>query len=175
MNKLLKLTFSLLLPLSLMGCFGEENSDLHAYIKQVKARKPGKIDPIPKPQPTPPYIYLEAELRDPFTEFIKQGEVFDTQVSKQPPPEPHPHYPLEDYPLNSLKMVGTLEQRGVRWALIQTQDGALVRTKKNEYMGQENGKIVRITETEIELQETVNDGTGSGNWVKRQAILTITE
>ena len=172
MTKLIQITCSLLIVIGLSACGGEENSDLRAYIQEVKARKAGKIEPIPKPQQTPSYIYLEAELRDPFTPIIRV--VSTAQPVQTPPPmSPHEPYPLEQYPLNSLKMVGSLEQGGVRWALIKTQDGTLLRTKKNEYMGQDNGKIVRITETEVELQEIVDDGLGG--WVKRQAIISVAE
>lgn len=175
MNSMTKNLIIILMAATLAACGGDETSDLRAYIKKIKAKQPGKIDPIPKPQTTPPYIYLEAELRDPFTQVIRQAGPVERRRTNTPPPEPHPHYPLEEYPLNALRMVGTLEQGGIRWALIKTQDGTLVRTKKNEYMGQENGKIVRITETEIELQETVSDETGAGGWIKRQATLTLVE
>lgn len=173
MKRMKRTLLSIGIAIGLTACGGEENSDLHTYIKEVKARKPGKIEPIPKPQQTPPYIYLEAELRDPYTPIIRIVARPDKPVQTPPPVPKHDRFPLEDYPLNSLKMVGSVEKNGIRWALIQTQDGTLVRTKKNEYMGQDNGKIVRITEAEVELQEIVDDGLGG--WVKRQAIISVAE
>jgi len=162
----------LLTSLSLFGCVNSNVSDLQDYVNQTKAKKAGKIEPLPDVQAYENYIYDEASLRDPF-----QGSVARTQTvrsdSQMRPDMQRQREVLEQFPLDTLKMVGTLEQNGDRWALIKAQDGTLYRTTAGHYIGQDYGKIIRVTETEIVLQETVPDGLGG--WVRRQATLGVSE
>ena len=154
----------------LAGCSGENLSDLHDYVKQVKARQKSRIEPLPEIMDYPTYSYDESQLRDPFIPPAPKR-----LASTDPHLRPDHHTPdvLEQFPLDTLKMVGSLEQNGQRWALIKAQDGTLYRTKAGRYMGQDNGKIMNITETKVVLQEIVPDGLGG--WVKREAVITVSE
>jgi len=160
-----------LIGLLLVACSGGNVSDLHEYVNQVKAKKAGKIPALPEVQSYATYAYKEATLRNPFlpsapvrTATSNNGLRPDTSRQRQI---------LEQFPLDTLKMVGSLEQSGERWALIKAKDGTLYRTKPGKYMGQDNGKILRITENEVMLQEIVPDGLGG--WVRRQATLSVSE
>ena len=84
-----------------------------------------------------------------------------------------PTEPLEEFPLDSLRMVGTLEQREDQWALINDTDGTIHRVQPGNYAGQNHGKIIRITDFEIELTEIIPDGIGG--WVERQSSIAISE
>jgi len=155
----------------LLGCVNDNVSDLQAYIEQEKAKKPGKIEPLPDVKTYETYAYDETTLRDPFQPSVDRKVVRST--SNLRPDMKRNREVLEQFPLDTLTMVGSLEQGGDRWALIRAKDGTLYRTKKGRYIGQDFGVIIRVTETEIILQETVPDGLGG--WVRRQATLSVSE
>jgi len=162
-----------LLSLLMSGCTSDNVSDLQQYVNQVKAKKPAKIEPLPDVKPYETYVYDEATLRDPFQPSIARKPVNTANASEYRPDMKRQREVLEQFPLDTLSMVGSLEQSGERWALIRAQDGTLYRTKKGRYIGQDYGQIIRVTETEIVLQETVPDGLGG--WVRRQATLSVSE
>ncbi len=78
---------------------------------------------------------------------------------------------LEQYPIGSLQMVGTLAQSGREYALIQDADGGVHRVRSGDYMGTDHGRIQRIEESAIELIEIVPDGTGG--WVQRTRTVSL--
>jgi len=160
-----------ILVLAMSSCGDGRNSELENYVKQVKARQKPKVDPLPDPVIYESYAYVKEKLRDPFEPKRKtRPEVGGVQVKLQCRP---PRDVLENFPLDSLKMVGILEQKGERWALIKGKDGTIYRTKKGRCMGQDDGKIVQITESEIVLEETVSDGLGGRT--KRKTVLSASE
>jgi type IV pilus assembly protein PilP len=154
----------------LASCSGENLTDLHDYINQVKARQKSRIEPLPEIMEYPTYAYNQSKLRDPFIPTVTKPKIIGDPNLR---PDHHTPDVLEQFPLDTLEMVGSLEQGGHRWALIKAQDGTLYRTKVGRYMGQDNGKIIKITETKVVLQEIVPDGLG--NWVKREAVISVTE
>jgi len=93
--------------------------------------------------------------------------------SKVRPDLNRPREPLEEYPLDSLRMVGILELKGTRWALIKTPDETIHRVRVGNYMGQNHGRITRITETQVDLIEIVPDGLGG--WMERKAQVALVE
>ena len=166
-----KMLMAFLLALSCVSCGSSDVSDLNDYVTKIKSKKVGGIPPLPQVKEYKTYAYEEDSLRDPFQASISRKVVKST--NKYQPNLRRQREVLEQFPLDTLKMVGSLEQNGERWALIKAQDGTLYRTKSGKYMGQDHGKIIRITETEITLQETVPDGLGG--WVRRQATLSVSE
>ena len=80
--------------------------------------------------------------------------------------------PLESYPLDTLKMVGTLEKPGLSYALLQV-DKAVFEVKVGNYIGQNFGMITSITDIAVHLKEIVQDA--SGDWVERKAKLELQE
>jgi len=168
-----KYLLSLLLCIILAACQGSDTEDLRNYVKDVKARQKSHIPPLPKVKSYETYTYNEKDLRDP---FIPTTKVRPTQVTSNNGIVPNfkrKREVLEQFPLDTLKMVGILERNKQRWALIKSEDGTLYRTKTGRYIGQNNGKITRITENALELTEIVPDGLGG--WVKRQATLSVTQ
>ncbi|KPJ94848.1 MAG: hypothetical protein AMJ53_04290 [Gammaproteobacteria bacterium SG8_11] len=154
----------------IVGCSGENLDDLQQYVKEVKGKQKGSVEPLPEIVEYPIYAYNDSELRDPFIPPAPKR-----MATSDPNLRPDHHTPdvLEQFPLDTLQMVGSLEQNGQRWALIKAQDGTLYRTTRGRYMGQDNGKIVNVTETQVVLQEIVPDGLGG--WVKREAVIGVTE
>jgi type IV pilus assembly protein PilP len=168
LKKVLGLT---VLAFALLGCVNDNVSDLQAHVAQVKAKKPPPIPPLPEVKQYDTYVYDETTLRDPFQASVARKVVRSDDSLR--PNMKRQREVLEQFPLDTLAMVGSLEQGGERWALIRAQDGTLYRTKKGRYIGQDYGEIIRVTETEIVLQETVPDGLGG--WVRRQATLSVSE
>jgi type IV pilus assembly protein PilP len=161
----------LLVTTALAGCGGTEVDDLRSYVKQVKAQQHSSVPPLPKPQSYETFAYNDTSLRDPFEPQIekavaKRGNGLQPDLNRE-------REILEQYSLGSLKMVGTLEKDGKRWALIQTPDRTVQRTTIGGHMGQNNGEIIRVTENEIDLREIVPDGLGG--WIERNSSLSVSE
>jgi len=80
---------------------------------------------------------------------------------------------LEAFPLDSIRMVGTLQQQDIIWGLIVSKDGTIYRVRPGNYLGQNHGQITSIQENKIELNEIVPDGRG--RYTERQASLALSE
>lgn len=162
------------LPLLLTGCSSDNTSDLQDYVKQVKARPAGRIAPLPEIEPYENYTYQVSKLRDPFTPFAaeQQAEAEVQNTALQPDPN-RKREELEQYSLDSLSYVGTIEKDGKRWALITAPDKAVYRVRPGNHMGSNYGEILSITEDTITLKEIVPNGTGG--WIERDASLNISE
>lgn len=158
----------------LAGCSNSGMEDLRAYIAEVKARPPGPLPPLPELRQVEPFLYVPGERRDPFQ---PQEAVVEAPVA-QPSGGPMPDFnrrkeELESYSLDTLRMVGTLEQDDDVWGLVQTTDGTIHRVRKGNYMGLNHGRIVRIGEEKIELSELLQDG--AGGYVENAAALGLGE
>jgi len=160
----------------LVGCSGNATQDLEIYAAEVKAQQSSSIEPLPEFEPYESFVYQAGSLRDPFTPPVfshPQAAAAQAGASGIAPDFERPTEPLEEYPLDSLRMVGTLEQDIETWALINTTEGSIHRVQPGNYIGQNHGKIKRITEYEIELTEIIPDGLGG--WTERQASIAISE
>lgn len=170
-----------LLPVALCvlaagGC-ASNVSDLEDFIRAEKAKKPGPIEQLPQMKPTPSFIYQAQELRSPFVpdtgSRLPPSDPGEGGTSGVRPPEGHSPEPLEMFPLDGLKMVGTITSKGQEYGLVRDADGTVHRVKVGNYLGQNYGKINNITETEIRVTEIIPDGLGG--WMERQAALGIDE
>lgn len=153
------------LGLSLSAC-GHNMTGLQQWVAKEKAQPGGRIPPIPQVTPYQSYTY-PGHTRDPFNSSVLQ-RLYDLAHRSKVKVEPNrPRQYLEQFPLDSLKMVGTLTAKGVRYGLIQTPDGAIQRVTVGNYMGQHSGKITQVTSTSIKLREIVPDRFGG---YKRQNV-----
>ncbi|MGV6858025.1 MAG: pilus assembly protein PilP [bacterium] len=153
------LMLAALLTISLSGC--ESKDDLQSYIEGVKKRTPVDPPPIPEMAAYTPYTY-PGHTRDPFDAKIVAPKTQTRQVNvgnASIDPNRVKEY-LENYPLDTLNMVGTLRQGDILWALIQTADGTVQRVKKGNYLGKNYGKVTEVTPTRVNLIEVVPDGFG---------------
>jgi len=160
----------------LLACSSDPTADLEEYVANVKSQQTSRIDPLPEFKPYESFAYQAADLRDPFTEPAfshPQAAIPRESTNGIKPDFDRPTEPLEEFPLDSLRMVGTLEQNDENWALINDTDGTIHRVQPGNYAGQNHGKITRVTEFEVELTEIVPDGIGG--WVERQASIAISE
>jgi type IV pilus assembly protein PilP len=144
----------------LSGC-GADTRDLQAYIDEVKARPGGRIEPLPEIQPAPNFVYDAGDRRSPFIPDTPQQRVSSDPNAVQGPDPNRPRELLEQFSLDTLRMVGTLSGVNGSFGLIQTSDGLVHRVSVGNHMGQNYGRITGITESEIRLVEIIPDGLGS--------------
>ncbi len=159
----------------LAGCGGDDLADLKAYTEEVKRRKPGPIEPLPVVKTVAPFV-LPANLgRDPF----EPDEILEAPKTPAPtdtgirPDTQRPREELEKYELDTFRMVGTVRQDGVLWALVNVKDGTIHRVRVGNYIGKNYGRIVNITANEIGLVEIYADSAGV--WRERPAAVKMAD
>ncbi len=185
-NKLFQNYYTrLLLVMSLFtlgGCVSRDISDLDQFTQEVLARPGGRIEPLPEIKPYEAYAYKSANenARDPFEPFYRkrQDEVVDVKdsgLTKEMEAEikNRNREELEQFELDSLRMVGTLENVDENWAIINDPSNTVHRVKVGNYMGRNIGKIINIFEDRIELREIIQDS--NGRWDERQAAIVLVE
>ncbi len=163
------------LSILLTGC-GREMRDLEDYVEEVKSREPPGIDPIPEVKPYQSFKYQANNARNPFDASIFQAKIVQnirkSNSTISPDPNRTPEF-LENFPLDTLRMVGTLEQSGTLWALIQTPEKTIQRISIGSYLGQNNGKVLKVSDAGIQLEEIIPDGFGG--WRKRDGSIALSE
>ena len=162
----------LALALSVAACDGDMD-DLDSYINEVKARPGGRIDPLPEITPYEVFTYAaDAEgLRSPFVPDTPQA-TGSAAGGARPDPDRSREY-LEGFPLDTLSMVGTLNIGETMYGLVQTADGLIHRVVPGNYMGQNDGRITDISESEIALVEIISDGIGG--YIERDAAVSLSD
>lgn len=158
--------------LTLSGCVSNDMSDLQAYVQKTKTTHKGKVEPLPIFTNHPPYAYDAQDIRDPFKPVV-DIEVLSGPYRGPRPDENRPREPLEDFSLDSLRMVGTMAQNVSEWILIKDPDGLLHRVSLGHYMGKNYGKVIAIDEEKVSLLELITDK--SGGWVERDASIALSE
>lgn len=163
----------LLATVLLAACGGEEFQDLQDFVRDSGADLRGQVDPAPEIKPYEPFAYdNSAALPDPFKARKQEAKNFSGSRFNQPDLT-RPKQELEEYPLEGLKMVGYLRKGGIGNAIIRSADGKLHRVKAGNYMGMNFGQITSVTETEVKVKETVQDG--AGDWLERESSLQLVE
>jgi type IV pilus assembly protein PilP len=169
----MRLIYLVLASVLLAGCGGEEFQDLRDFVKNAGADMRGKIPPPPEVKPYEPFVYdNEASLPDPFKPR-KPALPVNSAPAPGEPDRDRPKQALEEFPLEALKMVGFIHQDKIGYAVIRAPDGKLHRVKAGNYMGMNFGLVKEVSETEIVIQETVQDSTG--DWSERMSSLQLIE
>jgi type IV pilus assembly protein PilP len=159
----------LVVPLLLAGCVNKDMSDLQDFVQEVKSRPAAGIEPIPEIKQVIGFVYTAKNRRDPFTRQEDDAVATEAVLDNGIRPDPNRRKEeLEVYSLDSLRMVGTLEQDEQTWGLLKTSDGTIHRVAPGNYIGLNDGRITRISEEKIELIELVP--TGSGFLEKEAAV-----
>lgn len=161
----------LLACLGLAACGGEEHQDLRHWMKESTKDFKGKVPPLPPIKSFPVVSYGTGDLLDPFSASKIEPERKAGGGGLKPDLDRRKE-PLESYPLESLKMVGTLIKGKMVHALVQA-DKNIHQVKIGNYMGQNFGIITDINETEIKLKEFVPDSLG--DYMERSSILQLQE
>ena len=157
--------------LVLAGCAGNEHYDLKEFVAQSEQGLRGRVEALPLPSAPQTLAYEAFDQPDPFSSSRTRAPVGRTPGVEWTPPTTRET--LEGYPLESLRMVGTMQRHGQRWALIQTPDKSVHRVTKGNRLGENFGAIAEVTDTLVKLNEHVDDG--SGLWTERVASLNLIE
>ena len=157
----------------LAGCGGEEFQDLRDFVKNSGSDMRGKIDPPPEVKPYEYFAYNnEANLPDPFKPRKPDARSGGGKGVNQPDLD-RPKEALEEFPLESLRMVGYLFRDKVGYAVIRATDNKLYRVKAGNHLGLNFGLIKEVAETEMKVKEMVQDSTG--DWTERMSSLQLIE
>ncbi len=174
MRASLTIKHSLILILSIfaLSACGGDMDDLDRYINETKAKPGGRIDPLPEITPYEVFTYIaDAQgMRSPFVPDTPAAA--GTTGGARPDRDRSREY-LENFPLDSLGMVGTLYIGDTMYGLVQTSDGLIHRVVPGNYMGQNDGRINEISESEITLVEIISDGIGG--YIERDAAVSLTD
>jgi type IV pilus assembly protein PilP len=165
----LKATAICLSLLTVSAC-SQDVSDLQTFIAETKSAHVGSVKPIPQFKPYESFSYSAGDLRDPFVANVDLKDE-STKTSLLNPDSSRPKEPLEVFPLDTLSMVGILEQNDQLWGLIKDPQNLVHRVQIGNYMGQNEGRILEITESAIFLVEIVPDGIGG--YIERDASIAI--
>ena len=156
-----------LLGALLAGCSGRD-SDLDHFLDATKTEPGGRVEPLPEVKPYEAYTYTDQELRSPFVPGGSGG----ANANLRPDNHRNREY-LEQFSLDTLKMVGTLNLGGNSYGLVQTKDGRVHRVVVGEHLGTNDGKVITISPSKIALVEIVPDGLGG--YIERPAALPLNE
>ncbi len=176
LKKATRIIVACLLAGGLAACGGNNTEDLRSYVEEVKSRQHARIEPLPEFAPYETHLYEAAGDRNPFAAPIysaPKSKLAQTKGDGISPDFNRAREPLESEPLDSLRMVGTLKRGSSSWALVRMSDSTIHRVKPGNFLGQNHGKIVIVTESELEVTEIVPDGLGG--WIERQAALALSE
>lgn len=157
------------------GC-GQDMGDLEEYAMEVKSRTSRNIDPIPQIKTFEPFAYEAADRRDPFQALLQSRDQALAAAAGGGGVRPdieRPKEPLEEFPLDSLRMVGTITMQKRAFALIKAPDTVVHRVSVGDHLGQNFGKITGISETEVVLMEIIPDGLGG--YIQRPASVALTQ
>ncbi len=163
---------ALLGALALSGC-GGETQELQDWMDQQRREVRPSVQPLAVPKKFNPVPYANAQQVDPFS--TQKLSVALKQESRQPNSMLSAEMnrrkePLESFPLDAMSMVGSVSRSGAPLALLRV-DNLLYQVKAGDYLGQNYGRILRITETEVALREIVQDA--AGEWIERTATLQL--
>ncbi len=165
----------LLIPLVMLatGC-EKEDSDLNAWMQQTQQNAKAKLSPPKAPDPVIPAQYTTPAPINPHAFNLYRMKAMDPTVSTVNAPNLNrPKELLENATLAQLKFVGTIGSGNQLSALISLDDKQVYTVNVGNYMGQDYGRIIKITPDEITLRETVEDA--DGNWTPRQTVLALGE
>ena len=162
------------LAFAVVGCGGEQQ-ELTQWMEQQRREVKPSVEPLSPPKKFTPQPYAALRGVEPFsnqklTVALKQearqpNSLLAAEINRR-------KEPLEAYPLDSMSMVGSVVKAGRPYALLRV-DNLLYQVKSGDYLGQNYGKITRISETDVALREIVQDA--AGEWIERTSALQLQE
>ena len=158
----------------LVGCSGDQQ-ELSQWMEQQRREVKPNVQPLSPPKKFNPQAYVALGAVEPFsnqklTVALKQearqpNSLLSAELNRRTEP-------LEAYPLDSMSMVGSVTKAGRPYALLRV-DNLLYQVKPGDYLGQNYGKITKISETDVALREIVQDA--AGEWIERTSALQLQE
>lgn len=161
----------LIASLMLCGCSDTDSADLRAWIERTRATAVAEPEPLPPVQTIEPFRYDRQRREDPF-DMTRLAAALPGEEAAGGPDMRRAREPLEAYPLDLLHMVGSLRRGRQIMALIEA-DKRIYLVAPGQYLGQDLGRVLTISEDALELEERVQDA--NGHWRIRRARLTLRE
>lgn len=164
-----------LIATAALAACSHDMDDLQHYADEVKARKTTQIEPIPQMKQYEAVPYVADERRDPFVAALpeRSGGAGAAASSAIRPDLARNKEPLEEYPLDALRLVGIVTFNSRIYAMVKAPDGVIHRVTNGDHLGQNYGKITKVTEAEVSLSEIIPDGFGG--FIERPAALAANE
>ncbi len=174
----LRMIRSALLPalaVSMLGACSTEQGELKEWLEQQRREVKPSVQPLLPPKKFDPQPYAQAQAVEPFStqklavalkaEAQQPNSLLSNEMNRR-------KEPLEAYPLDSMTMVGSVSKANLPYALLRA-DNLLYQVKVGDHLGQNYGRILKITETQISLREIVQDA--AGEWIERSTTLQLQE
>lgn len=164
--------------LLLSGCLSSDEDELRTWMAQERATAKPRVTPLEAPKPFKPQAYVAGDGMDPFNPLKliqvlrRESAQSNVNTSLIAPELSRRKEPLEAEPLDAMTMVGSLDKKGVPTALIKVGN-LLYQVRAGNYLGQNYGKVIRISENSVQLREIVQDG--GGDWIERTSTLELQE
>lgn len=158
-------TAALIIPIA--GC--TPGDDLRQWVAREKAKKGAPLQPLPVIKTFETFVYKDQDQRDPFDLSAEEQE--QAAADGPHPDQNRPREPLESFPLDGLKMSGTLGLSKAMEGLVRDPDGVVHRVRVGNYLGQNYGRITAIAEERIDLVELIPNG--AGGWMERAATIAL--
>ncbi|GGH51652.1 fimbrial protein [Comamonas phosphati] len=164
--------------LLLSGCLSSDEDELRTWMAQERANAKPQVTPLEEPKPFKPQAYMAGNGMDPFSplkliQVLRRESAQSSGNTSLIAPELNRRKePLEAEPLDAMTMVGSLDKKGVPTALIKVGN-LLYQVRAGNYLGQNYGKVIRISENSVQLREIVQDG--GGDWIERTSTLELQE
>lgn len=185
-NRYIRLTIVVLAILGIAGCVSGDMSDLEKQVSKIMSKPGGRLEPLPEIKPYEAYVYESGKsgARNPFKRFYVVEQSLAIEESEGPVDDGlteemrneiqnRNREELEGFELDSIKMVGTLQNEDNHWGIVLDPGGIVHRVKTGNYIGLNIGKITSIQEEQIEVREIIKDN--SGRYGERKALLPLTE
>jgi type IV pilus assembly protein PilP len=159
--------------LLLAGCGDSDVKEVHDWMDQVRQQTRPAVKPLAEPKDFIPYAYGDRQAVDPFSPNKLLNQLAKAAETAQDPNKPdlrRPRELLENYPLDTMKMVGTMQKGSVTYALLQI-DRAVYQVRAGQRIGQNFGIVTRVSDDAINIREVAQDA--AGEWVERMAKLEL--
>ncbi len=166
----------LVMAVLLTACGGntEEMIALQNYVSSIVNRPPGRIEPLPEFVSYEAFTYSAAGMRGPFDIPVDAALMTGLQQGREIRPDPdRRREPLEEFPINTLRMVGSLTRGNTFWVLIQDSEDNIHWVTEGSYLGRNHGRVVAGNERQLNIVEIVP--SGAGGYMERPQIITLEE
>ncbi|WP_185964359.1 pilus assembly protein PilP [Aliikangiella marina] len=165
-----------------MSACGGNTNDLRAWVDTIKAKPPGRIKPMPEVKEYKPHDYQSAHLKSPFSELEPELEsqlqaLVDGCDESIRPDTSRRKEDLERYSLDSMEMVGIVNNNQKQWGLVRMTAGPakdnVFHVTVGNYLGINHGQIMKIEEQQIEITTLVPDSKGC--WEQRTVYMALAQ
>lgn len=174
-SQCMRAALSLVSLFALAGCGDSGVQEVRQWMDEARRQTRVAVPKLSEPKKFTPFVYDAKNEVDPYNPAKLSAALAKLQVKSNNGLKPdieRRREPLEVYPLDALKMVGTLQKPGLSYALIEA-DKTIYQAKVGNYIGQNFGMITKVSETAVEIKEIVQDA--SGEWTERKAQLELQE